>query len=86
MARVAAQPVARSPDVVGAEIVAARIINPTFIGDKIVDGRIVDGKLVSTAGPGRENFSTQNPLGDSSHPEVIAILGLGLAILLMKLL
>ena len=70
----------------GVEIVGAKIIEPKFVGDKIVEGRIVGGRVVDrkadAAKMARARYIDRNHI----HSEVFAVVGLGLAILVLYLL
>jgi hypothetical protein len=86
MASVAEQLAGPKPQVVNAAIIGATIIDPKIVDGKIVDGRIIGGSIVHSRQLGLKAIRALNLETRHFHTEIIAVLGLGLALLLMYVL
>jgi hypothetical protein len=87
MALVAEQiPAASAPEiVVETAILGARILDAKIVDGKIVDGRIVGGRVVDTHHLGQRTMRALHMDAEHKSGEVVAVIGLGLALLLMYL-
>jgi hypothetical protein len=73
------------PEVLEAAIVGARIVDPEIIDGKIVGGRIIGGRVID-ANELRPRTRHGLHLDEQHrHTEIVAVLGLGMALLLMYL-
>jgi hypothetical protein len=79
-------PAASAPEILETAILGARIVDAKIVDGKIIDGRIVGGRMIGTQ---HLNHRARRALHiDAEHKsgEVVAVIGLGLALLLMYLL
>jgi hypothetical protein len=81
-----AEPIgAVEPDVVEALIVRARIADPEIVGGRILGGRIVGGRIVDVRESSTKSLHALHIDAEHRRTEIVAIIGLGLALLLMYL-
>ena len=73
-------------DVIDARIVDAKIINGKIVGGKIVGGRIIDGSVNDAKQFELSATRARYVDTEAHHSVIVAVLGLGLAILLMQIL
>ena len=87
MALVAEQiPAASAPEIMETAILGARIIDAKIVDGKIVDGRIVGGRVIDTHHLGQRTMRALHMDAEHKSGEVVAVIGLGLALLLMYVL
>jgi hypothetical protein len=87
MALVAEQiPAAPAPEVLETAILGARIVDAKIVDGKIIDGRIVGGRVIDTHHLGPRAMRALHIDAEHKSSEVIAVIGLGLALLLMYVL
>ena len=72
--------------VVEAAIIGARIIDPEIVNGRIVGGRIVGGRLVDPNHLGARTRRALRLDSQHRHTEVVAVIGLGLALLMIYML
>jgi hypothetical protein len=72
--------------VVETAILGARIVDAKIVDGKIIDGRIVGGRVLDTHHLGQRAVRALHIDAEHKRTEVIAVIGLGLALLLMYVL
>jgi hypothetical protein len=73
-------------DVIETAIIGARIIDPEIVDGKIIGGRIVGGRVVDAKQLRHRARHALHFDRQSRHTEVIAVVGLCLALLMMYML
>ena len=73
-------------EVVEAAILGARIINPEIVNGRIVGGRIVGGRVVDAKHLRSRTLHALRLDSQHRHTEIVAVVGLGLALLMMYVL
>ena len=86
MALVVDHDAAPAHELLNAEIAGAKIIGAKIVNGEIVGGRIVGGRIVEKHHLGQRARHALNLEGKGRPTEVIAVLGLGLALLLIYVL
>ena len=72
--------------VVETAILGARIVDAKIVDGKIIDGRIVGGRVIDTHHLGQRTMRALHMDAEHKSGEVIAVIGLGLALLLIYIL
>jgi hypothetical protein len=82
-----AEPIAAAsaPEILETAVLGARIIDAKIVDGKIIDGRIVGGRVVDTHHLRQRTMRAFHIDAEHKSSEVIAVIGLGLALLLMYL-
>ena len=83
VARIFAEPGA---DVLDVAVIGAKILDPKFVDGRIVDGRIIGGRVVDTHHLGQKTLHALHLDAEHRRTEIIAIIGFGLALLMMYVL
>jgi hypothetical protein len=79
-------PAASAPEMLETTILGARIVDAKIVDGKILDGRIVGGRVIDTHHLSHRAMRALHMDAEHKSTEVIAVIGFGLALLLMYLL
>jgi hypothetical protein len=74
------------PEVLDTAIIGAKILDAKIIDGRIVDGRIVGGRVIGAHHFGQRARRALHIDAEHKHTEMIAVIGLGLALLLLYVL
>jgi hypothetical protein len=76
-------PAASAPEMLETAVLGARIIDAKIIDGKIIDGHIVGGRVIGPHHLGHRGMRALHIDAEHKRTEVIAVIGLGVALLLM---
>ena len=79
-------PAASAPEILETAILGARIVDAKIVNGRIIDGRIIGGRVIDTHHLGQRTMRALHVDAEHKRGEVVAVIGLGLALLLMYVL